>query len=137
MTEGYVLAIDQGTTGSTVLVFNREGSIRGRAYSEFTQHYPKPGWVEHDAEELWLVTLGVIKSALENAGANPKDVRGIGIANQRETSLLWHRADSRPVARAIVWQDRRTSLLCDELKQEGLEPFWQKKTGLLIDPYFS
>lgn len=137
MTEGYILAIDQGTTGSTVLVFNREGSIRGRAYSEFTQYYPKPGWVEHDAEELWSVTLGVIKSALENAGANPKDVRGIGIANQRETSLLWHRADSRPVARAIVWQDRRTSSLCDELKQEGLEPFWQKKTGLLIDPYFS
>jgi glycerol kinase len=137
MTEKYILAIDQGTTGSTVLVFDRQGAIRGRAYSEFTQHYPRPGWVEHNPEELWSVTLDVVKSALEKAKANPEDLRGIGITNQRETSLLWHRADSRPVARAIVWQDRRTFSLCDELKQEGLEPSWQKKTGLMIDPYFS
>jgi glycerol kinase len=137
MSEGYILTIDQGTTGSTVLVLDRKGAIRGRAYSEFTQHYPRPGWVEHDPEELWSVTMGVVKSALEHAGILPGDVRGIGITNQRETALLWHRKDSRPVARAIVWQDRRTSALCDELKQEGLEPVWQKKTGLVIDPYFS
>ena len=137
MPEGCILAIDQGTTGSTVLVFDHEGSTRGRAYSEFTQHYPRPGWVEHDAEELWSVTRSVVEAALKDAGTGPESVRGIGVANQRETSLLWHRADGRPVARAIVWQDRRTSSLCDELKREGLEPLWQHKTGLLIDPYFS
>ncbi len=137
MPQGCILAIDQGTTGSTVLVFDHEGSTRGRAYSEFTQHYPRPGWVEHDAEELWCVTRSVVEAALRDAGTSPESVRGIGVANQRETSLLWHRADGRPVARAIVWQDRRTSQLCDELKQEGLEPLWQQKTGLLIDPYFS
>ena len=137
MPEAYILAIDQGTTGSTVLLFDREGSIRGRAYSEFTQHYPRAGWVEHDAEELWCVTLSVVEAALNDAGANPAGIRAIGITNQRETSLLWHRADSRPAARAIVWQDRRTASLCDELRQEGLEPVWQQKTGLLIDPYFS
>lgn len=137
MTGGYVLAIDQGTTGSTVLVFDSDCSIKGRAYSEFTQHYPRPGWVEHDAEELWAVTHGVMKSALDSAGVGPEEVRAVGIANQRETSLLWHRKDGRPAARAIVWQDRRTSELCDQLKKEGLEPSWQEKTGLLIDPYFS
>ncbi|MDD4869599.1 MAG: FGGY family carbohydrate kinase, partial [Kiritimatiellae bacterium] len=137
MPKEYILSIDQGTTGSTVLVFDHNASIRGRAYSEFTQHYPQPGWVEHDADELWSITMKVIKSALENAQVSPESIRGIGITNQRETSLLWHRKDSRPVARAIVWQDRRTSVLCDELRREGLEPSWQKKTGLLLDPYFS
>lgn len=137
MPKGYILAIDQGTTGSTVLIFDREGTICGRAYSEFTQHFPKPGWVEHDPEELWSVTLSVIESALGNAGIGLENVRGIGITNQRETSLLWNRSDSRPVARAIVWQDRRTSPMCEELKQEGLENVWRQKTGLLIDPYFS
>jgi len=137
MTKGYVLAIDQGTTGSTVLVFDRECSIKGQAYSEFTQYYPRPGWVEHDAEELWAVTHRVMKSALDSAGVGPEEIRAVGIANQRETSLLWHRKDGIPSARAIVWQDRRTSGLCDQLKREGLEPSWQEKTGLLIDPYFS
>ncbi len=103
MTKGYVLAVDQGTTGSTVLVFDRECSIKGRAYSEFTQHYPRPGWVEHDAEELWAVTHRVMKSALDSAGIGPEEIRAIRIANQRETSLLWHRKDGRPAARAIVW----------------------------------
>jgi glycerol kinase len=132
-----ILAIDQGTTGTTVLLFDRRGSIRGRAYSEFTQHYPRPGWVEHDPEEVWTVTLSVIQKALEDAQTEPERVQGIGITNQRETSLVWQRSDGRPIGRAIVWQDRRTASLCEELKREGLEPLWQEKTGLLIDPYFS
>lgn len=137
MTRPYVLAIDQGTTGSTVLVIDAGGEIRGRAYSEFTQHYPQPGWVEHDAEELWSVTLNVIGAALGNARVRAGDIHAIGITNQRETSVVWERSSGNPVGRAIVWQDRRTAGLCDELKQEGLEPAWQQKTGLLIDPYFS
>lgn len=137
MSKEFILSIDQGTTGSTVLVFDYNASIRGRAYSEFTQHYPQPGWVEHDADELWTVTMKVIKSAIDNAKITPDRIRGIGITNQRETSLLWHRKNSCPVSRAIVWQDRRTSAFCDELRREGLEPSWQEKTGLLLDPYFS
>ena len=137
MEKGYILAVDQGTTGSTVLVFDGAGEVRGRAGAEFPQYYPRPAWVEHDPEELWTVTLKVVTEALQQAGADPGDVRAIGIANQRETALLWDRRSGMPVARAVVWQDRRTARLCDELKQEGLEPLWQKKTGLLIDPYFS
>jgi glycerol kinase len=137
MNEGYILAIDQGTTGSTVLVFDGAGEVCGRAGAEFPQYYPRPGWVEHDPEELWTVTLKVVTEALQQAGAAPQEVRAIGIANQRETALLWDRRSGMPVAPAVVWQDRRTARLCDELKQEGLEPLWQQKTGLLIDPYFS
>jgi glycerol kinase len=137
MNDGCIVATDQGTTGSTVLVLDHSGSILGRAYSEFTQHYPEPGRVEHDAAEIWTVTHGVIEVALKNAGVPADKVRAIGITNQRESSLLWDRADGKPVGRVIVWQDRRTAGLCDELKKEGLEPAWQEKTGLLIDPYFS
>lgn len=135
--DGYVLAIDQGTTGSTVLLFDRLGHLCSRAYSEFPQYYPHPGWVEHDADELWQVTLQVIQQALQQATISPAQIRCIGITNQRETSLLWQRATGKAVGRAIVWQDRRTAALCEELKQEGLEPGWQQKTGLMIDPYFS
>jgi glycerol kinase len=137
MDNGYVLAIDQGTTGSTVLVFNQAGAVCGRASAEITQYYPQPGWVEHDPQELWTVTIDVVGAALQQAKAKPGEVRAIGITNQRETSLLWDRRSGLPVGRAVVWQDRRTARLCDELKQEGLEPLWQQKTGLLIDPYFS
>jgi glycerol kinase len=137
MGKGYILAVDQGTTGSTVLVFDGAGEVCGRAGAEFPQYYPRPAWVEHDPEELWTVTLKVVTEALQQAGADPGAVRAIGIANQRETALLWDRRSGMPVARAVVWQDRRTARLCDELKQEGLEPLWQQKTGLLIDPYFS
>ncbi len=137
MSVGYVLAIDQGTTGSTVLIFDHDGQIKGRAYSEFTQHYPKPGWVEHDAEEIWLVTVKVIAEALRAATIRASELRAIGITNQRETVVLWDRATSQPVANAIVWQDRRTARLCDELKEEGLEETVRRKTGLVIDPYFS
>ncbi|HRC68909.1 MAG TPA: glycerol kinase GlpK, partial [Candidatus Competibacter denitrificans] len=137
MSAGYVLAIDQGTTGSTVLIFDHDGQIRGRAYSEFTQHYPKPGWVEHDAEEIWLVTVKVIAEALRAANIRASELCAIGITNQRETVVLWDRATSQPVANAIVWQDRRTARFCDELKEQGLEETVRRKTGLVIDPYFS
>jgi glycerol kinase len=137
MTEPCLLAIDQGTTGSTVLVIGASGTVLGRGYSEFTQHYPQPGWVEHDAEEIWTTTHKVVAEALSDAGITANELSGIGITNQRETSVVWDRAAGRPVARAIVWQDRRTADLCDALKQEGLEADWQARTGLLIDPYFS
>ncbi|MEZ4600663.1 MAG: glycerol kinase GlpK [Syntrophotaleaceae bacterium] len=137
MNDGIILAIDQGTTGSTVLVIDRAGKVRAKTTAEFPQYYPRPGWVEHDPEEIWAVTLKVVTEALQRAGAEPKDVRAIGLTNQRETALLWDRRSGTPVAPAVVWQDRRTARLCEELKQEGLEPDWQRKTGLLIDPYFS
>lgn len=138
MSEGYVLSIDQGTTGSTVLIFDHEGKIKGRAYSEFTQHYPKPGWVEHDANEIWETTIKVIGEALRTTGVKANELKAIGITNQRETVVMWERATGNPVAKAIVWQDRRTSKFCDELKaREGLQETIRRKTGLVIDPYFS
>ncbi|MBK8173919.1 MAG: glycerol kinase GlpK [Rhodospirillales bacterium] len=133
----FVLSIDQGTTGSTVIIFDRNANIKGRAYSEFTQHFPQPGWVEHDAEEIWMVTLGVIEAALEDADIGASALNAIGITNQRETVVLWERDSGRPVARAIVWQDRRTTAFCEELKNKGLEDLVRRKTGLVIDPYFS
>ncbi|TMA46935.1 MAG: glycerol kinase, partial [Deltaproteobacteria bacterium] len=133
----YVVAVDQGTTGSTVLVFDRLGRVVGRAYSEFTQHYPRPGWVEHDAEEIWQVTLRVLRQACRRAGARGRDIRALGITNQRETTVLWSRRTGRPVHRAIVWQDRRTAPLCEELRARGLEARVRQKTGLVLDPYFS
>ncbi|HYG80271.1 MAG TPA: glycerol kinase GlpK [Pyrinomonadaceae bacterium] len=137
MKDGYILAIDQGTTGTKVILFDREGRIKGQAYSEFTQHYPRPGWVEHDAEEIWASTVGLAAEALARAGATAAEVRGIGITNQRETSVLWERSTGKPVARAIVWQDRRTAGLCDELKARGLGELFRRKTGLVVDAYFS
>jgi glycerol kinase len=133
----YVAAIDQGTTGSTALVFDRGGRVVGRAYSEFTQHYPKPGWVEHDAEEIWRVTLAVLRQAVKQAGARGQDVAALGITNQRETTVVWDRRTGRPLHRAIVWQDRRTAAMCDGLRQRGKEPLVRRRTGLVLDPYFS
>ncbi len=137
MNSGYILSIDEGTTGTTALIFDHAGSVRARAYSEFTQHYPKPGWVEHDAEEIVLITMKVIAEALRAGGVPPDEVRAIGITNQRETTVVWERNSGRPVGRAIVWQDRRTARYCDELKSRGLEDMVRSKTGLVIDPYFS
>ncbi len=137
MKDGVILAIDQGTTGSTVLLFDHAGQICGRAYSEFTQHYPKPGWVEHDAEEIMLVTMKAIAQALKAAHIAPNAIQGIGIANQRETAVLWERASGKPTGHAIVWQDRRTAEYCAELKAQGHTELVQRKTGLVIDPYFS
>ncbi|HWS85432.1 MAG TPA: glycerol kinase GlpK [Pyrinomonadaceae bacterium] len=135
--DGFVLSIDQGTTGTTVLVFDQDCRVRGRGYSEFTQHYPRPGWVEHDAEEIWRVSLGAVSDALKASGVEARDLRAVGITNQRETVVAWERATSRPVARAVVWQDRRTARLCDELKARGLEDLIRARTGLVLDPYFS
>ena len=133
-----ILAIDQGTTGTPVLVFDREGEIKARAYSEFAQHYPRPGWVEHDANEIWKVSIAVIAEALGDGQIRASDINAIGITNQRETVVLWDRATGEPVAKAIVWQDRRTAGYCDELRaRDGLEETIRSKTGLVIDPYFS
>ena len=130
-----ILAIDQGTTGTTCLVLSEDGRVLGRAYSEFTQYFPQPGWVEHDALEIWNVTQTVAREAL--ASATDADVRGVGITNQRETVVLWDRETLEPVHRAIVWQDRRTAGLCTSLKEAGHEPEVRRRTGLVLDPYFS
>jgi glycerol kinase len=129
-----ILALDQGTTGSTALVIQQDGSVLGRGYREFTQYFPQPGWVEHDPEEIFKVSLEAIADALVDAGERPV---GLGITNQRETVVLWERRSLRPVARAIVWQDRRTSERCRELKETGVEALLRRRTGLVADPYFS
>jgi glycerol kinase len=137
MKPAYILAIDQGTTGSTVLVVDDEGGVRGRAYSEFKQHFPQPGWVEHDAEEIWAVTHRVIGEAVAAAGITAAQVAAIGITNQRETVALWERSSGRPVHRAIVWQDRRTAERCRHLAGDDATGTIRRKTGLVLDPYFS
>jgi glycerol kinase len=132
-----ILAIDQGTTGTTCIVFGEDGQPAGRAYSEFEQHFPKPGWVEHDAEEIWDVTLRVAKEALDDAGVDAGKLAGIGITNQRETVVAWDRESGEPLHRALVWQDRRTAARCDELREAGHEETCRQRTGLVLDPYFS
>jgi glycerol kinase len=133
-----ILSIDQGTTGTTCLVLDERGHVRGRAHSEFRQHFPKPGWVEHDASEIWDVTLREARAAIAAASRDGAvDVAGIGITNQRETVVVWDRATGQPVHNAIVWQDRRTTPLCRRLKEEGREPWVRERTGLVLDPYFS
>ena len=131
------MSIDAGTTGVTVLVVDGDAEVRGRAYSEFKQSYPHPGWVEHDPSEIWEVVGGLMGAALEAAGATGADVAGIGITNQRETVVLWERDSGQPVAPAIVWQDRRTAPICERLKAQGLEDELRDRTGLVVDPYFS
>jgi glycerol kinase len=129
-----ILALDQGTTGSMALVVHQDGRVLGRGYREFTQHYPQPGWVEHDPEEILRVSLAAMRDAVDAAGERPV---GLGITNQRETVVLWDRQTLAPVARAIVWQDRRTSARCRELKDTGVETLLRERTGLVADPYFS
>ncbi|MEC5398194.1 glycerol kinase GlpK [Uliginosibacterium sp. H1] len=136
-TPPYILALDQGTTSSRALVFDADARCIAVAQREFEQHFPQPGWVEHDADEIWISQLGVAREALARAGLNAEDIAAIGIANQRETTLVWDRASGRPVAPAIVWQDRRTAPLCQRLREEGLENLFNQFTGLLLDPYFS
>ncbi len=132
-----ILALDQGTTGSTALVFDEEAKIVGRAYSEITQHFPRPGWVEHDPGEIWEVTRDVGAAALRDAGVTGGDLRAIGITNQRETVVAWDQASGRPIHNALVWQDRRTAARCAQLEEEGRGPLVRERTGLVIDPYFS
>jgi glycerol kinase len=132
-----ILAIDQGTTGTTCLVFDSEGRISGRGYSEFEQHFPRPGWVEHDATEIWEVTRKVAAEAIADAGIDGASLDGIGITNQRETVVAWDPRTGEPVHNALVWQDRRTAARCDELREQGHESLVRQRTGLVIDPYFS
>jgi glycerol kinase len=132
-----ILAIDQGTTGTTCLVFDPAGRLVGRAYSEFEQFFPRPGWVEHDANEIWAVTRRVAAEALAAAGIEGRELDAIGITNQRETVVAWDPATGEPVHRALVWQDRRTAERCDELRAAGHEALVRERTGLVIDPYFS
>ena len=133
----YILALDQGTTSSRAMIFDQDGAVRSRAQQEFNQHYPRPGWVEHDPEEIWSSQLHVAGEAMRTAGLGAGDLAGIGITNQRETTLVWNRRTGKPVGPAIVWQDRRTAGLCDRLKSDGLAAVFRKKTGLVIDPYFA
>ncbi|MVW72437.1 MULTISPECIES: glycerol kinase GlpK [unclassified Bordetella] len=137
MTQSFILALDQGTTSSRAIVFDRHGRARGIGQREFRQYYPQPGWVEHDASEIWQSQLDVARIALQNAGANAADIAAIGITNQRETTLIWDRATGQPLAPAIVWQDRRTAGLCDQLRAEGHDRLLQARTGLVLDAYFS
>jgi glycerol kinase len=132
-----LLAIDQGTTGTTCLVFDTGGELLGRAYREFQQHFPRPGWVEHDAAEIWDVTHAVAGEALDDAGLRPGELEAVGITNQRETVVCWDPETGRPLHRALVWQDRRTSQRCDELSEQGHLDLVRERTGLVLDPYFS
>ncbi len=132
-----VLAIDQGTTGSTALVLTRGGEVSGRGYAELPQHFPRPGWVEHDGEEIWTSVRTAVARALRAARVDGRALAAIGITNQRETVLVWDRRSGRPVGRAIVWQDRRTTARCEALRRAGLEPLVRRRTGLVLDPYFS
>jgi len=133
----HVLALDQGTTSSRSIVFDGGGVVRGSAQREHAQHYPRPGWVDHDPEEIWQTQIGTVRGALESARIAVGDIAAIGIANQRETTVLWERRSGRPVAPAIVWQDRRTAEHCDRLRAAGHEELVRARTGLVIDAYFS
>ena len=133
----YILAIDQGTTSCRAILFDHDGSICGVAQQEFTQIYPQPAWVEHNANEIWNTQLSVTKQVMEDKGISAADIAGIGITNQRETTVVWDKRTGKPIYNAIVWQDRRTAPFCDELKARGLEDYIRSNTGLVIDAYFS
>ncbi len=133
----YIMALDSGTTSNRCILFDREGRICSVAQKEFTQHFPQPGWVEHDADEIFSTQLEVAQQALRNIGATAGDIAAIGITNQRETTIVWNKYTGRPISNAIVWQCRRTAAYCDELRAEGLVETIRYKTGLVIDPYFS
>ena len=132
-----IIALDQGTTSSRTIIFDQNYQIVEQAQQEFTQHFPEDGWVEHDAMDIWNTTLATAKQAMASAGVTAKDIAAIGITNQRETTVIWDRQTGEPIYNAIVWQDRRTAALCNQLKEQGLETSVTEKTGLLLDPYFS
>lgn len=137
MEKRFVLSIDQGTTGTRVVIFNRKGEVRSQAYREIRQIFPKPGWVEHDPVEHWTSTAACIRAALKQGAVKPAEIASIGLTNQRETTILWDKVTGRPVYNAIVWQCRRTAAMCDKLKERGLEKTVARTTGLVIDAYFS
>ena len=133
----YVMALDAGTTSNRAILFDHDGKIQSVAQKEFRQIFPNPGWVEHDANEIWSTQLGVAVEAMSKIGATAEDIAAIGITNQRETVIVWDKNSGEPIYHAIVWQCRRTSQIADELKAKGLQDKIQKKTGLIIDAYFS
>lgn len=133
----YILALDQGTTSSRSILFNEQAEIVAISQKEITQYYPKPGWVEHDPEEIWETQLTTIKEVIAKAAIDPNDILGLGITNQRETTVLWNKVTGKPIHRALVWQDKRTAAICEELKSKGLSEAVREKTGLVIDSYFS
>lgn len=133
----YIMALDAGTTSNRCILFDKQGHIVSMAQKEFNQYFPKPGWVEHDANEIWSTQLGVAVEAMQKAGASAADIAAIGITNQRETVVVWDKKTGEPVYHAIVWQCRRTSAYCDELKRQGLAGMIREKTGLMVDAYFS
>lgn len=137
MNKKYILALDQGTTSSRAIIFDETSSIVAVAQKEFTQIYPKPGWVEHNPEEIWSTQIGVAAEAVAKAGIDARDIAAIGITNQRETTVVWDKASGKPIYNAIVWQSRQTMDICNEIKAKGLEPMFKKKTGLVVDAYFS
>src|SRR5467141_1670152 len=133
----HILALDQGTTSSRAIVFDHSGSVVASAQKEFRQIFPRPGWVEHDATEIWATQVYTATEALGKAGLTAADIAAVGITNQRETTVVWDRETGEPVHHAIVWQDRRTAAACDRLKARGLAPLIKRKTGLVVDAYFS
>src|SRR6185503_13209914 len=133
----YILALDQGTTSSRAIVFDHSGAIVSVAQQEFRQIFPEPGWVEHDPQEIWATQSNVAAHAVNKARLTAHDIAGIGIANQRETTVVWDRTTGKPICNAIVWQDRRTASICDRIKKDGLAGLIRKKTGLVVDAYFS
>ena len=135
--EQYIMSIDQGTTSSRAILFDKEGQIQGVAQREFKQYFPKSGWVEHDANEIWTSVLAVMAEVINENEIDPEQVKGIGITNQRETTVIWDKKTGRPIYHAIVWQSRQTQHICNELKEQGHEKTFRNKTGLLLDPYFS
>ncbi len=135
--ESFILALDQGTTSSRAILFDRQGQVRGVSQQEFSQHYPSPGWVEHDPMEIWNSQLRVAQEVIRQQGVSLREIKAIGITNQRETTVVWNKITGEPVHPAIVWQDRRTAAICDELKQRGMEAYIRSATGLVIDAYFS
>lgn len=137
MAKKYVMAFDAGTTSSRAILFDHDGEIVSVAQQEFPQIYPKPGWVEHDPMEIWGSQSGVARQVIEKAGAKPADVAGIGITNQRETAIVWEKSTGKPIMNGIVWQDRRTAGICDQMKDDGFEEYVKENTGLVIDAYFS
>ena len=137
MSKKYIMALDQGTTSSRAILFDKEGNIIATSQKEFTQIYPKPGWVEHNAMEIWGSQSGVMREVLETNSISPNEIAAIGITNQRETTIVWDKNTGKPIYNAIVWQCRRTSEICDEIEANGYKDMIKDKTGLILDAYFS